>query len=209
VDGTTGKPLAGATVSLGRAPAPAGVAVQAAPGALPPSPARIISDSEGRFVFHSLAAGAYTLTASKPGFADGAYGRRSPASALGVASISGQTLVLADGDRRADVKVGLWKFATLGGTVVDEAGEPVIGIQLRVFRRAVVGGVVKFTQFGNMPSTDDRGVYRAATLAPTENGSRKRKWLSGNGKFGKKEPPETAAQSFNREASNEVAPTTR
>ena len=51
----------------------------------------------------------------------------------------------------------LWKFAVIGGTVTDEAGEPVVGLPLRVFRRATTGGRVQYTAVGNNPTTDDRG----------------------------------------------------
>ena len=37
-----------------------------------------MTDADGRFVFRALAAGAYSLTAIKPGYLDGAFGRRRP-----------------------------------------------------------------------------------------------------------------------------------
>jgi hypothetical protein len=159
IDGA-GQAIGGAVVSLNNGQA-AGAA--GSPSALPASlsrfPARVISDSAGHFVFHDLPKGPYALTASKPGYADAAFGRRAPTDT------GGQSLILGDDERR-EVTLAFWKVATIGGTVVDEAGEPVIGIQVRVFKRATVGGRPQFTQFGTMPSTDDRGVYRISSLLP-------------------------------------------
>jgi Carboxypeptidase regulatory-like domain len=161
VDGTTGKGIGGAVVSLTTAAVPGAVpGPPEAPATLSRFPARVISDAEGYFVFRDLPKGSYTLTANKPGYAITGFGRRTATDTIN------QTLLLGDGERRGDVALRLWKFATLGGTVVDESGEPIIGVQVRVFRRAIVGGRMRFTQFGNMPITDDRGAYRSSGLSP-------------------------------------------
>jgi hypothetical protein len=41
-----------------------------------------------------------------------------------------------------------------------------IGVQVRVLRRILVAGQHRLQQTGNMPSTDDRGVYRISSLEP-------------------------------------------
>ncbi len=41
-----------------------------------------------------------------------------------------------------------------------------IGVSLRTFRRAIVGGRLRYTSFGNQPTTDDRGIYRVSQLTP-------------------------------------------
>lgn len=162
-DGSTSKPLGGTIVSLNSAPAPAIAAnPAAAPASLSRFPLRVISDTEGRFVFHDLPKGTYTITANKPGYAAGFLGQRTSTDT------GPQSLMLVEGERRGNVTLSLWKFGAIGGTVVDEAGEPVIGIQVRVFKRATVSGKPRFTQFGNMPTTDDRGAYRIASLSPGE-----------------------------------------
>ena len=84
-----------------------------------------------------------------------------------------QLLSLGEGERRTDVKLRLWKYAVIGGTVVDEAGEPVVGVAVRALVKDVVAGRA---QFGNMevdlPSscpratTDDRGMFRLSQLTP-------------------------------------------
>ena len=160
VDGVTGTVIGGAIVSISRALPPAGAIRTEDATPFDFSPTRVISDSNGRFMFHGLAAGSYNVSANKPGYIDGVFGRRS-ATDLGT-----QPLALRDGERRGDVTLGLWKRAAVGGTIVDEAGEPVVGLQVRVMKRTIVGGTVRFTAFGNQPSTDDRGVYRVSDLAP-------------------------------------------
>ena len=95
VDGVGGKPLAGVTVSLGAgAPGLGGAAsVGGVTVPLPPGNAtRVMTDSEGHFVFRGLAKGSFSITATKPGYLGGAHGKRTPAG-------GGHPLDLAEGDR--------------------------------------------------------------------------------------------------------------
>lgn len=160
VDGVSGATLGGAIVSISRALPPPGTirSEELTPQELIPT--RVISDSNGRFLFHGLAAGGYTIQGTKPGYVAGMFGRRS------ATDTGSQPLVLRDGEKRGDVTLNMWKHGAIGGTVVDEAGEPVVGLEIRVLKRAVVGGALRFTQFGNQPTTDDRGVYRLSDLTP-------------------------------------------
>ena len=145
VDADSGKPIPGAIVTIGGAAVP-----QAAPAQgriqVPPTGGggpvtiggpgqnpRVLSDGDGRFAFRSLPKGSYNFTAQKPGFVDGAYGRLRPGG-------SSQSVDLADGENRGDVKVRLFRFASISGIVVDESGEPIVGAQIRAFRRSLVAG---------------------------------------------------------------------
>jgi hypothetical protein len=155
VDGTTRRPVPGAIVTLGGGltaiepgrPAPAG----------PTEQPRAMTNASGQFVFRKLQKGAFTLTATKPGYSAGAYGRRRPGGSLA-------TLTLDAGERVGDVSIPLWKLAAISGTVVDEAGEPLVGVALRAFQRSVVGGRRRLAQQG-FTTTDDRGMYRFVGLA--------------------------------------------
>jgi hypothetical protein len=149
VDATTGRPLADVTVTLTEPPAQG-------PGTAAP---KVMTSGDGYFLFSALARGGYSIAASKGGYVPGAHGKLQPSG-------GGSTLDLADGERRADVTIPMWRYAALGGTVVDEVGEPLVGVQVRLLRRSVVAGAWRLTPAGNPPTTDDRGVYRAAQLVP-------------------------------------------
>jgi len=151
IDAVTSRPLAAVTVAV----------ASGAPGgpALPAGATRVLTDTEGRFVLRDLPAGTFTITATKPGYVAGAYGKRS-------ASGTGQPLELGDDDRRGDVTIALWKYGVIGGRVVDEASEPMPGVQVRVLRRSVVAGEWRLSQTANQPTTDDRGLYRIDSLVP-------------------------------------------
>jgi hypothetical protein len=118
----------------------------------------VLTDEDGRFVFMDLPKGVYTLTATKPGYAEGAYGRRRPGGLL-------QSIVLADAERLSDLRIPIWKFGVITGRVTDEAGEPMVGISVRVLQRTVVAGRRTLTP-GAAIRTDDRGIYRIASLTP-------------------------------------------
>ncbi len=165
VDAATGKPVPGATVTLagGVPQAP----VQVPPGtprpaaSPPPPPPRFLTDAEGRFAFRHLTRGTFNISASKPGYADGAYGRFRPNG-------PSRPIQLADHERVGEITLRLFKFAVVSGTVVDESGEPVVNTQVRAFRRALQAGRRVLTPSGGTAATDDRGVYRFAGLLPGE-----------------------------------------
>jgi len=147
VDALDGRPVADVEVTLGGAP---------------PTVAntRLLTDTEGRFVFLDLPKGTYTIAATKAGYSDGAYGRRRPSGLT-------QTLTLADGERIGDLKIPIWKYGALTGTIRDEAGDPMVLAPVRVLTRTIVAGKRKLTP-GVITRTDDRGVYRIGSLAPGE-----------------------------------------
>jgi hypothetical protein len=147
VDALDNRPVAGAEVTLGGASAAV-------------ANTRQLTDAEGQFVFLELPRGTYAITATKPGYADGAYGRRRPAGLT-------QSLPLADGERLGDLRIPIWKYGAITGTIRDEAGDPMVEAPVRVLTRSVVAGTRKLTP-GLTTRTDDRGVYRLGSLTPGE-----------------------------------------
>ena len=76
-----------------------------------------LTDDQGRYVIGDLAAGSYTISASKAGFVDGVYGQRRPLQ-------PGTPLALADAQAAANVDVRILRGGVITGHVGDEDGEP-------------------------------------------------------------------------------------
>ena len=140
IDAASGRPVAGAIVALDR------------------NSPRILTGNDGRFVFRDLRRGNYTVIAAKPGFADGAYGRIR-------AGGPSQPLTVNEGERVGDVVIRLWKHAAISGTIVDESGERLVGVQVRAYRRSVVAGRRRYIP-SSVGTSDDRGVFRIGSLLP-------------------------------------------
>ena len=173
VDADSGKPIPGVIVNLSSAVdrlallAEVGLAdddtlERMMSGLLPAAAASmpVVTDGEGRFIFRDLAKGTHTLRAIRSGYATASYGQTSP-------DRPGRQLALEEGERRLDVELRMWKLAAIGGTVLDEAGDPVVGVLVRTFRRTWVGGRRRLSSSGTA-TTDDRGHYRIFTLVPGE-----------------------------------------
>ena len=149
VDAVTGRPIAGAIVT------PAGSAV-ATSAASPP--ARALTNGDGLFVVRDLRKGALHLGAAKNGYAPATLNQRRPGG-------SGQSIPIEDGQRIVDVVIRMWRNSSISGTIVDEAGEPVVGARVQAFPRMFVAGRRKYAS-GPVALTDDRGMYRLANLEP-------------------------------------------
>lgn len=156
VDAGTGSPIPEAIVRLSM---PKYFESPAAPQG------RVMADNEGRFFFADLPAGEFFVQAAKDGYTPGTYAQR---------RAWGQSLLvtLADGERLTDVTLRVWKYGVIAGTVVDEAGEPVVGVAVRALIRNVVAGRVQFGNMQLIPElvplalTDDRGMFRLSQLIP-------------------------------------------
>jgi len=122
-------------------------------------PRRTLTNASGRFVFGDLPAGSYSLDATKPGYIPGALGRFRPGGLP-------HSLTLADGERNNTIKISIWKYATISGTLNDDAGEPMVGVVVQALRRSYELGRAQFGSTGSSASTDDRGAFRLASLTP-------------------------------------------
>ena len=121
-------------------------------------PLRVMADGQGRFGFRDMPAGNFSVSSTRPGWVDGAYGRTRP---------SGPTLPLslAEGERISGVTVPMWRFASVTGTVTDESGDPIVNMPVRVLKRTLTGGKVTLREYQG-DSTDDHGTFRATQLEP-------------------------------------------
>jgi hypothetical protein len=119
---------------------------------------RTISDSKGRFVFAGLAAAErYSLEGEKPGYVAAALARRGPLFS------SGTRVALANGEWIADANFPMLRLGAINGAAVDERGEPVLNVPVRILTRVPLAGGMRLAS-GPSARTDDRGVYWIAGL---------------------------------------------
>jgi len=146
VDGVSGQRLSGVTVLISGA------------GITPAE--KTVTDGDGQFTFRSLPAGALSIAAKRGGYIEGHFGQHRPGGAA-------RALTLGAGERRDDVLMELFKPSAITGTVIDDAGEPVVKVAVRAYRRTFVCGHPALTE-ADATMTDDRGVYRLSRLLPGE-----------------------------------------
>ncbi len=124
------------------------------------TPLRAQADGDGRFAFRALPKGNFSISSTRPGWADGAAGRTRPGGpARGV--------TLTDDQRVGDIEIPMWRHASISGVVLDENNEPLVGAQVRVLRREFNAGYRRLT-LGASDTTDDRGQYRISGLEAGE-----------------------------------------
>ena len=146
MDGATGKPIGGATVSFWSLDSHD-------PRSYPQS---MLTDPKGRFVFlHLPRTDGCNVVASKSGYADGGLDPEFFTAAM----------ALKEGEWVPNVTLTLWRNGGISGRVVDESNEPVVGIPVRALRVILAAGVPHVAA-GPIGTTDDRGMYRIASLRP-------------------------------------------
>ena len=121
---------------------------------------RTLTDAGGRYEFPGLEPGAYTVAASRRGYAPLQFGQRRPGDpAERIAVESGEVI---DG-----IALALPGGGALEGRVIDGRGEPVAGAIVRVLRQEWVRGRQQPVVVPAAPDrTDDRGAFRVHSLAP-------------------------------------------
>jgi len=117
-----------------------------------------LTDDAGRFDVTELAAGRYVVTVTKTGFVTLSFGQRRPGQPP-------MPIAVADGERLEGVDFVLPRGGVITGRVLDETGDAVPGIGVRVFRSAYSQGERTLLPSG-VDQTDDRGEYRVYGLAP-------------------------------------------
>jgi hypothetical protein len=120
----------------------------------------MLTDDSGVFDLTELPAGRYTLTVSKSGFVALSYGQRRPLQA-------GTPLQLADGQQLKGIEFQLPRGSVISGHVLDEDGDAMPGVMVRVMRYQYQQGERRLTPAGN-GQTDDKGLYRVWGLMPGE-----------------------------------------
>ncbi len=122
----------------------------------------VTADANGQFEFTGVPAGRVQVTASRSGyFAYDNIWNGEPEE------IDWQTV--AEGQRVQGVRVQLWRGGVVSGRVLDEYGEPAVGVEIEVLRREPGdrgSGSVRSTSFPFTPITDDTGGFRVWGLPP-------------------------------------------
>ena len=120
------------------------------------------TNAAGQFVLDGLPEGAYGLLVTKFGYLPGHSGQSHPVG-------EGAQLTLAAGSRLTDIVIRLWKRAAITGRVVDERGEPIVGLALSAWRMGFGSrGDPDERIERSRAETDDRGIYRFGGLVPGE-----------------------------------------
>jgi hypothetical protein len=118
----------------------------------------MLTDDRGAFELTGLPAGRYTVNVSKSGFVSLSYGQRRPLQ-------PGTPLQLSDGQQLKGVDFSLPRGSVITGTVLDDDGDMMPGVDVRVLRYQFQQGERRLVPAGN-GQTDDRGQYRVWGLMP-------------------------------------------
>src|SRR5688572_6842770 len=126
VEAGTDAPVAGAAVTLTGFFDPGGKPVAVLPRNAEPivtpsasAPRTVITNGEGYYFFRDLPAGRYAVATRGIGFIDDAYPMR--------------VVEVPDSDKPTAANMRLRRHAAISGRVVDEHGEPVVGIPMMAF----------------------------------------------------------------------------
>lgn len=151
VDGASGAPIRRAAVSL----------VIEEPDREASRVEATTADATGQFEFTGLPGARVQVTASRVGYFDyDNLWNGEPEEA--------QWQTLAAGQRVQGVRIALYRGGVVTGRIIDEFGEPAVGIEVEVLRREPgdQGGSVRTTSSPITPTTDDTGAFRVWGLAP-------------------------------------------
>ncbi len=117
------------------------------------------TDAQGRYEFKEVAAGKYALTASKGSYVSLTYGQRR-------AFEYGKLLDVTDGATLQNLDFALPRGGVVAGTVIDEYGEPAVGVRVTAMRSRYEQGKRKLLPVGRAAETNDLGQYRIYGLQP-------------------------------------------
>jgi carboxypeptidase family protein len=116
----------------------------------------VFSSDDGRFTFENVAPGAYSLTAVRRGFPRQAYMQHGSFSTA---------IVVKNGTSLENLVFRLLPDASIVGQVTDDAGDPVRGAQVMLFRRDNDDGENGITQ-SHARSANDQGDFHFGHLEP-------------------------------------------
>lgn len=119
----------------------------------------VSTDAEGRWELRDLPAGRISLFVSKGGYVSIQYGQRRPFE-------TGKPIELADKQTIDKLEIALPRAAAISGRVVDEFGDPMVGVRVSPLRYQFSSGQRRLQPSGPGDTTDDLGYFRLHGLAP-------------------------------------------
>jgi carboxypeptidase family protein len=117
------------------------------------------TDGSGRYEFKDLAAGRYSISASKGSYISLSYGQRRP-------NEPGRPLEVLDGQTIEKVDFALPRGAIVTGRVLDDLGEPAENIQVALMQQRTVQGRSQLMNTGRMVQSNDLGEFRIVAIPP-------------------------------------------
>jgi carboxypeptidase family protein len=148
--------LAGVVKDAQSRPQPVAGAIVTLTGTEIPNGRAAITDDQGRFSFDRLPAGQFSLSSSKPAYLKSTYGAVRPGG-------RGTRITLAAGQELTEIELTMPHGAAISGTLRDQRGAPVSGIQVSVILTSATSTAPPRIDPVN---TDDRGAYRVFGLTP-------------------------------------------
>ena len=117
------------------------------------------TDTEGKYEFHGLPAGMYSMVAEKQGYLPEEWGAILPGDV-------GRPVRVRDGELAKNVDVRMTRAGAISGRVLDEFSDPVPLARVTVLRIRTQGGVRRLASIAADPcGTNDLGQFRVANLA--------------------------------------------
>ena len=116
------------------------------------------TDDEGRYRLDGLAPGEWRVTVSKGGYFTWQFGQRRAFQVPPPITLSRGQEFTAD--------IPLTRGGAIFGIVSDEFGQPLAGLQVRVYRARTERGYRRLQTVGAADLTDDTGAYRVYGLPP-------------------------------------------
>ena len=118
------------------------------------------TDDDGRFQLNGLRAGQWRVTISKGGYYPWYIGQKRPFDIPPPVAIAAR--------QRLEVAIPLTRGGVIAGRVFDQSGEPLAGLQVKVYRARMSQGYRRLESVGVPDRTDDTGAYRIYALPPGE-----------------------------------------